>query len=330
VNNVKTTQQITGAQIEVDASKDITLTSSIFSAGTNTYSVVIKSPNGLTSGAATKDSLTIQRVVNSSKDIIPLRQNFDNGIGSWVTMTPDSHTGWGMESVTSDKHASLFFSCFNNTFLGEQAWLVSPILDFTNIQKASVFFETSYGYRSPESETLQVLASTDCGETFPIQLLSLSGVDLKNQNSTTNWVPTSDTLWTRQPAVILDTLAGKENVRIAFVATNADGNNLYLDNIEFFTNDVLNPPRTSDKNYRIYGGLEESVKITFNLNETQTVRVQVCDLMGRLLSDTVMPDTLNQTYTVVDDTIAGPGMYVVRVQMQSPAQFDATKVLFVF
>ncbi|MBI3482283.1 MAG: choice-of-anchor J domain-containing protein, partial [Bacteroidetes bacterium] len=325
INNLKTTQQISGAQIDVGASKEISLAKTTFSNGSNTYSVVIKSPNGTTSGASIKDSLATGRYINSASDIIPSRQNFDGNFDAWTTMSPDFKSIW--HPVSTNKTLSMVFDAFSNVSAGEQAWLVSPVLDFSKANKASVFFETSYAYRSPNSETLQVFYSTDCGENFTQQLFSSSGKDLKNTDSGVSWTPSSDTQWTRQ-YINLDTLTGKENVRLAFVATNGNGNNLYIDNIEFFTNDNQFPQEIKGI-YSVYGGTGTPLQVTFNLPERQLVRLQVYDIMGHVVSDQMLPDTLNQTYTI-DSSGHSVGIYIVRVQTQTPASLSSTKVLFGF
>ena len=54
--------------------------------------------------------------------------------------------------------------------------------------------------------------------------------------STTSWTPSGKDDW-RKNKIILNSLVGKSNLRFAFVATAQNGNNLYLDNIEFFIDD---------------------------------------------------------------------------------------------
>jgi hypothetical protein len=46
-------------------------------------------------------------------------------------------------------------------------------------------------------------------------------------------VPTGASDWSRH-FINLSEYVGHEDVRIAFVARNGNGNNLYIDNIEFF------------------------------------------------------------------------------------------------
>ncbi|MFN8888835.1 MAG: T9SS type A sorting domain-containing protein, partial [Cyclobacteriaceae bacterium] len=121
---------------------------------------------------------------------------------------------------------------------------------------------------------------------------------------------------------ILTSLAGESSVRLAFVATNANGNNLYLDNIEFFTSEDSQPTAV-DAPYSIYGGQLSPLKITFNLETRQSAFVQVFSLMGQLVSEVTLTDVLNQTFPIEMPNQSN-GMYIIRVQTDT--QVSAKKV----
>lgn len=321
VNGQKTTQQVTAASLDFAVTKNFTLSSASFANGNNTLAIAIKSPNGIAGAISATDSLSTNLVINSATDVIPLRENFDDNFTSaWSIVSPQAGQVW--YQAKTNKSISLLFSAFGYPTLGEQSWLVSPVLDFSNTKTASVFFETSYAFNTSGSETLQVYSSTDCGETFNKLLFTSSGSSLSNTNSSTSWLPSNDSQWTKN-YVNLDSVAGKENVRLAFVATNGDGNNLYIDNIEFFANDNSSPA-SIDGLYSVYGGQTTPVQVTFNLPDRQPVRMQVYDMLGHAVSDNLFPDTLNQTYTL-DFPYGAGGVYIVRVQ--TATSLSSTKVL---
>jgi len=324
VNNQLTVEQISGIQLNVGSTANFNLAPSSFSSGANSLSIAIKYPNGVASPSTPNDSLQTSLVINSVADIVPLRENFDdNFTGRWISINPQSGLVW--QPVVTNKSNSMLFASFANTNLGQQAWLVSPVIDFSKAQAASVNFETSYALNSTGSETLQVFSSRDCGVTFDSLLFNSSGVTLSNATSNTAWTPTQNSQWTKN-YINLDNVAGKENIRLAFIATNGNGNNLYIDNIEFFMDD-LSSRNTVDGLYSVYGGAGTPVKVTFNLPEKELVRMQVYDMLGHVVSDNLLPDTLNQTYTI-DFPEESRGLYVVRVQ--TAASIGATKVLMGF
>ena len=321
VNNQLATQQVTGVQLDVGTAGNFVLAPATFSIGNNTLAITIKSPNGVVNGTPTLDNLSTALVINSSADVVPLRENFDGTfINSWSIVNPAGGQIWF--PAQTNKNISLIFNSYNNTKLGDQAWLVSPVIDFSKTQKASVFFETSYASQPNGDETLYVMVSEDCGETFGKVLLTLSASTLADTTQANFWVPKKDSQW-KKNYLSLDSVAGKENIRFAFVATNAHGNNLYLDNIEFFTDDNTSPNSVAGL-YSVYGGRDTPVKITFDLPKRQLVRLQVYDLLGHVVADNLLPDTLNQTYTI-DFLSQTGGLYIVRVQTTSG--ISSTKVL---
>ncbi len=324
VNNQLTVEKISGIQLNIGATANFNLTPSSFVSGTNELSIAIKYPNGVASVSTPNDSLQTSLVINSAADIIPLRENFDDDFsGKWSAINPKSGAVW--HTAITNKSNSMLFPSFGNPDLGQQAWLVSPVLDFSKAQTSSVNFETSYAYNTNGTETLQVFSSSDCGVTFDTLLFNSSGAALSNMSSSTAWTPLDDTQWTKN-YINLNNVAGKENIRLAFVATNGDGNNLYIDNIEFFMDDVQ-PHPTTESLYSVYGGAGTPVMVTFNLPEKELVRMQVYDLLGHVVSDNLLPDTLNQTYTI-DFPQESRGLYVVRVQ--TATSLSATKVLMGF
>ncbi len=324
VNNQLTVEQISGIQLNIGATANVTLASLNFASGNNSLAIAIRSPNGLSLPSTPSDSLHTSLIINSASDIIPLRENFDDDFeGRWSMISPQSGANW--RSAATNKSNSMLFPSFGNTTLGEQAWLVSPNLDFSKTQMASVNFETSYAYNALGVETLQVLSSSDCGVTFDTLLFNSSGMSLSNTNLNTAWTPSQNSDWTKN-YINLDKVVGKENVRLAFVATNGNGNNLYIDNIEFFMDDL--PSRnTVEGLYAVYGGAGSPVQVTFNLPEKELVRMQVYDLLGHVVSDNLLPDTLNQTYTI-DYPQESRGMYIVRIQ--TATTLSSTKVLMGF
>ncbi|MBS1491718.1 MAG: choice-of-anchor J domain-containing protein [Bacteroidetes bacterium] len=324
--NGNTITQPVSTPLPIGASTNVTLPAVSLTSGNNLVKIKISQPNNIMSGASTTDSLQTQVVVNNSTDVIPLRENFDQPFTpAWTTMSPTQGSVWYPAATTATKKLSLLFDAYTNVSLGEQAWLVSPVLDFSSATTASIFFQTSYAYRSPFPDGLQVLASTDCGETFNKLLFSAAGNSLADTTSTASWKPKTDTRWTTR-YINLDSLVGLQNVRLAFVAVNGNGNNLYLDNIEFYVNDTQNPPNVSGM-YFVYGGINQPVMVTFNLPERQSVRLQVYDVMGHVFADEWLDEVLNQTYTVNSNNLSA-GLYIVRIQTK--AGITSTKVLIGF
>jgi hypothetical protein len=136
-------------------------------------------------------------------------------------------------------------------------------------------------------------------------------------SETTSWKPTESGHWKKEH-INLSAFTGEEEVRLAFVFTNQNGNNLYLDNIEFFLSDDQFPVSAGGL-YAVYGNDSESPDdfyITFNLENRQSVRYQLIDLAGKELATEDLQDVLNQTFKVACNNM-NSGIYIVRLQIGS-------------
>ncbi|MBI3220970.1 MAG: choice-of-anchor J domain-containing protein [Bacteroidetes bacterium] len=288
--------------------------------GTNQLTITALNPNGTSDSNTANDSRQFNVAYNQVTDVIPLREKFETATkNNWTIISPAQQSLW--TTATTNYATSLVYNSFTNANVGEEGWVISPILNFTDITTASVFFDVSYAKRSTGNETLRVLASTDCGQHFSTELFSESGVALNNVSQETSWLPGVSSAWNRKQ-LILSNLAGESSVRLAFVATNGNGNNLYLDNIEFFTSENSQPVAV-EAPYSIYGGLVSPLKITFNLDTRQSAFVQVFNLMGQLITELTISDVLNQTFPI-EMPNQGNGIYLVRVQTDT--QVSAKKV----
>lgn len=295
--------------LEINKSTILTLPPSNFQPNENLIFVTITHANDLPDEDDTNSSETWKIVIDKAADRIPLRENFDNL--SWPIISPQDGLLWTQTSTTFGPAASV--QAFDQGSIGTEAWLATPVLDFSSAFKASVFFDYSYGYNGTDSDRLKVLASTNCGNTYPITLFDRLGPDLATATATLPWQPSQAEDWRQKTFINLNTLAGLQNVRLAFVFTNATGNNLYLDNVEFFLSDNPNPVDVSPDFYSVYWNSNTEATITFNLPERMPVRIQVVDILGRSFIDTSAPDILNQTFPI-DLGGASSGIYVLRVQ----------------
>jgi hypothetical protein len=252
---------------------------------------------------------------------IPLREKFEaDFLSSWTTVSQGDQKNYDVDSTNFGN--SIMYPGFANLNKGEEAWLVSPVLDISRTAKASMFFDVSYGKRSAGNEHLRILSSNDCGVNFLTTLFEKSG-DSFSASSNSAWTPAGPSNWQNQ-FVYLDNLVGQENARLAFIVTNDNGNNLYIDNVEIFIDDDQNPVKITSL-YKVYPSQNSSSSfdITFNLPEKENVQLQVYDLVGQIIVNNSLPETLNQTYTV-DFSGQTSGIYIVRVQ--TTTEVSATKI----
>lgn len=290
----------------------------------NTLSIDLKNPNGFSDNDETNDHQTFTIVMNRSRDRIPLREDFETPFASdWTIVNPAGGTEW--QTTGTNFGTSLYFDAWDNDASTGEAWLVSPVLDFSRVAQASMVFDLSYADRDSGTEQLTILVSTDCGNSYapkgysPVEAIS----------SNTPWEPASEDDWKRNIVVDLTSVAGAPDVRVAFVVKDHGGNNLFLDNIEFFTTRHPDLIEIADL-YSVYGydlsdPEKTNLRITFNLPERQNVRYSLINVAGQMETDGMLTDVLNQTYPLNLHRRLQPGVYFIRVQIGG--KFYTSKVL---
>lgn len=321
LNNVALPNKVfSGLSIASNTEQIISLEGITLIKGINQLSFSLVNPNGGADFNMQDNARSFTIAFSNAKDIIPLRENFDSDSKqNWTIVSQNLQPMW--QSVSTNFNNSLFYNSFSNTTIGNEAWLISPILDLSSISKAGVFFDVSYASRSTGSEVLQIRASTDCGLHFNDILFNKTGNDLTTTADENAWLPSMTADW-KKYFVNLDSYISQSSFRMAFVVTNNHGNNLYLDNIEFFADDNNNPVASAPP-YSVYGGILSPLTVTFNLDTRQPVSLQVYNSVGQLITDNLLVETLNQTYTFhLGDR--GKGIYIVRVQIGN--QLSSKKV----
>jgi hypothetical protein len=319
VINGSTTIPFSGLAMQPGEEASFIIPGNTIGTGTNNFSIQLTQPNGNTDTYPADNSGTYQIYQSGVTDFIPLKETFEGNYSSqWIAINPTLGMNW--EETETNFEKSLYFEGYSNQVIGDRAWLVGPVLDLSDFTEASLSFDVSYVYRSGKNDNLKVLASKDCGLTFDVTLFNESGNaipspdDIDNPNA--KWAPVGREGW-RHMNIPLGEIIGFEDVRIAFVFTNANGNNLYLDNIEFF-NTSTNTATDGDEYLQIFpnGFVDASSpvnpSIRLNLQERDNIAIDVSNSLGKRILSIGYTNALNQTITLPMED-ADPGMYIVRV-----------------
>ena len=221
----------------------------------------------------------------------PVVEGFESGAfrPDWTFRSEAGTTSaWAITDQAGGFGGSARSMWFNNydVDLGgasEEVW--TGKLDLTGAQGTYVAFDVAYSrYGGQYSDTLGVLASTDCGVTWDLLYLE-GGDDLATAPSLQDpFVPTADQ-W-RRDSVSLAAYDGQPELIVAFQDRGHWGNNLYVDNINLSA--------------QLFAGVDDHASGTFTVfpNPTQdavwlqpagawpgSVRVQVIDPSGRGIRD---------------------------------------------
>ncbi|MEP2772904.1 MAG: choice-of-anchor J domain-containing protein [Fulvivirga sp.] len=275
--------------------------------GEHELAVFVLNPNG-SEEVNTDDNFQLYNfIIDGSQELPPIKETFESfGTTNWTVSNPDAAQTWQTTTTNFGKSAILQGSSYEIT--NEKDWLVTPTMDFSQLQTASLNFDVAYANSANGTEQLEVLVSTDCGKTYQTVLYSKLGDELASTSLAENFIPDSDSVW-RNEEINLDFLLGETDVRIAFVSTNNNGNNLYLDDIQIYVTEhddfdanTLFPNPSKGK----------PVSLTFDLDQKENVTLLVYDRAGHILIEKEFPNTLNQTY-LMDLSQHPEGIYLVKV-----------------
>ena len=247
---------------------------------------------------------------------------------NWIEINEDGQIGWEVENAASARaeNTAMSIKFYNYDKSQEVDWLISPALDLSNVLEASLVFSTSYAKNEDFDDQLRILASSDCGTSFNDIIKILFSTDLSIENSNEYWEPSDQLDW-KNHSVDLSRYAGEKDLRIAFQAINDYGNNLYIDDIEFYTVSSDKIVKTAQGSFTLYPNpsSDRQVNMTFNTSKRQNISVHIYDSMGRLVTEDQYPNTLNQTY-YYDLTGYRSGIYIVNARGED---FNRTKRLVI-
>ncbi len=261
------------------------------------------------------------------RDEVPLRESFqsagnDTFFGKSIIRNPDQQITWERRAtplVSDPINEALYLNFAKYEDLqGEQDFLYGPTLDLRGIPAAVLSFRVAHAPYEDENfplsqDGLLVGVSTDCGATIDAIIYEKFGATLATQPPQDFiFTPTTEDDW-REEILSLNDYLGEPNVQVVFIGVNDYGNNLFLDDIEFFVTeyDSLRPPESS---FSIEPNPVENnqVNVEFNLPSKDDVTVVIYSTQGTRVGEYVFPNTLNQTYRI--DMSGHPsGVYVLRV-----------------
>lgn len=283
------------------------------------YNLSINLSNITNDTNGSNNTLSHVFAADNQTDFIPLREQFENGdidASGWIVLNEDEGIGWELSEASSISrgNTAAAINLYDYEERQQLDWLITPSLDFSEAVEASVFFKTSYASIQDFDDQLRIIASTDCGVHFNDVLEVLTSSDLSESSSEDFWEPKTRNDWITH-SIDLGFYAGEPNVRLAFVALNDFGNNLYLDDVEFFSTAEDAVVKTGQNSFTLYPNPTNDglFKLAFNTNERQDIIIFIYDQMGQLISQDEYTNTLNQTY-FYDLTGLRSGIYFVNAK----------------
>ncbi len=292
-----------------------------------TYAVTLVASNAAGSGTVTHTSY----ITVTGAQTLPYVEGFVS-----TTFLPNGWTGvnagnqnvfWNRSATTGHNSTQCaYFDNFNNNIPTDRDEMRTMGFNFNGYTSLTFTFDVAYAkYGTNRTDTLEILASTDCGATWT-QIYLKGGSTLATVgNQATAFTPTNSQ-W-RNDAVNISSFAGQNEVIFSFKNHNHHGNFLWIDNINIsgtvnaapvtaFTtagniclngnvafNDVSSPAATS-WSWTFPGGspatsTQQNPVVNFSVAGTHTVSLVATNSFGS--------DSVSQVVTVFPSPVAYAG-----------------------
>ncbi len=275
-----------------------------------TYDILfrVKDPNNQTDEESFNDTINYRIVVDNTQEELPLREDFEDE-NSWIITNTSSSTILSLVQI--ENNTAVRANAFENATLGTRHWLVSPVLIPEPFDSLGVFFKYAYRSRVGATDRLQVYLSLNCGDSFEYLLYEKTSAELNPETSGSAYIPANEDEWVEE-FIDLSEFTDWNDVRLAWVFTNGNGNNLYIDDIEFVNSGNQNLPR-SENQLTVYPNpaADQEFNVVLNLNQKEDVNISLVDVTGKIIFSKDFPNALNQALSFA--TPAQNGFYFLRV-----------------
>lgn len=200
---------------------------------------------------ADNNSFTQSIEIAEQAAALPILQDFESENPSWLIGEDASINEWYLDDEVSQSGNNSFAN-FGTIYLfvteGMEESFLSPVVDLTTAEAPILTFDLAYNYHqftppftlidTTFADTLEILISTDCGETYT-SIYKMGGTDLAtaefpitNPNSLqAGFFDPSSEEW-RNEKIDLSDYANETNVVVKFNYISNMGGSIYIDNIE--------------------------------------------------------------------------------------------------
>jgi PKD repeat protein len=259
--------------------------------------------------------------------------------GKWININQgvDPNNGWEQTSQTGYLSSKCMVMRNSGNIVYEQDFLISASYDMTTITNDKLYFKYA-GARSttnpfiPQTDKLQVYASTNCGETWAVRSMKVDGINKGTTLSgdtlysaglyTSGFVPTSASQWkTVEVDLNVSPYNNATNLRVMLVWTSCGpfSNDFYVDQLNITNSTSIGiEENLAQTDYSVYPNpVTSTSQVYFKLVEDANVTVDVVDVAGRVVK-VIYSGDLNageQYYQINNADFNAAGIYMVRLNV---------------
>ncbi len=254
------------------------------SSGTHTIAAIVSNPNG-NSDPTPANNNTAASFLKLSNVVGPLiSETFEaNGIPSnWAIYNGGDPGTWSTANTGYNSAKCAKLDCYNYA-VGDIDYFAFDLMSFAGSSTVQLTFDVSYAQASATlNDKLEVDVSTNCGTSW-LPRYAHAGSSLSTNGTTyfpSGYTPSQASQW-RHETVALNTYAGNSSVLVRFKGTSAQGNAIYVDNINFSLSSGVEE-LTDISDLQIYPNpATSSATVAFGMSKQSPVTISVINQLGQ-------------------------------------------------
>ena len=272
------------------AEENVLLPSILTTEGDHTISATLSNPNGNPDGDMGDNTITTDFTIILSGTPLPLEQGFEaTGFPytGYTLFNPDEYYTWERTNdAASIGSYSVYINHYDNDAPGEIDDFTLPPYDFTGYVSAHISFDVAYALYTASgefSDTLEVLVSSDCGETWN-EVYKKYNPDLQTAEHTNDPYVPEDDEW-RNEIIDLTEYAGETQVYVKFRSISDYENNMYVDNININDDEQI-AINTIDELTTLHifpNPVSDEMQIEFSLDHSEEIHLTIYNVLGAIV-----------------------------------------------
>ncbi len=199
--------------------------------------------------------------------------------------------------------------------------LVSPNIDLSSLtDQDTIVLSFRYSYKrkiASNNESLKILASADCGDSWVIKSTYL-GSGLVGSANTIPWTPSVNSDWTTVHDPSISKSFYTSNFRFKFQFNGNAGNNIYIDDINLLKQESLG----LSKNESNFEALEiypnpsaGELNVHFSTPKDENAVIKIQDILGKVAQSQLIKAIEGSNLVLLNTENLASGMYFLNIQM---------------
>ncbi len=240
-------------------------------------------------------------------------------------LNPDNDETWKKVLYSpiggfGNSSSCLYYPGVNNPIILEKDYFMLPPLDFSTVAQPALSFDLAYntgGWGS--SQTLEVLVSSDCGNSWTtVYNKSDSALITSSQaiNVFEDFVPEAYE-W-RKEVVDVSAFTGQNEVLVQFKITNGYSSYLFIDNIHISQNTFSVSDAFTNNSIKVFPNpANELVQLSVESDQSQSTTITIYNSTGSMVNKNAYTlQTGKQTIQLNTEALAA-GIYLIELKKEN-------------